>query len=668
MRRVLLAIAALGAVVSPIGDARISGTSPRLLLSSNRTGFDQIYAVGGSTGRLAQLTFGPDGSIAPVPSPDGRRIAFGRIPLAGYDLRDAELWVMRADGSGQRRVLEGHFTSSPAWSADSRRLAYVVRPPFPQAGVHVVRADGSGDRLVAANGTEPAWSPDGRGLLYAQSGLLVVVRNGRARPLVDGTSGAWSPDGRWIAVANAARRRIDIVRPDGSRRRARIASGGDVGRPSWSPGSRRLAFVDSAGAKVADPTTGRVRTVYRAAGLAGVAWSPGGESLAVTSADGLAVVTLRGRVRRLLVPPPFRYGDDGSRLSAPAWTRPPNGVRYRAAEAVPPAILPEELRLRAPVDQLAADGDRLAFSACRSVGLWHPIQRTAEVVRVESPLCTTSFLRVYSLALAGTEVTFATDEGGIQENIDLTTAGVPIAQRHGTRGDGLGIGWAVGHTSLQVFSTFALRCRPGVTPCAFETVSQSIWRVLDPGSAGRCPTFDGRGPCREIARAEGELVPLAVDSDRIVARRADGTIALLAADGTDLLALPFAPGEALGAELAGDDLVVLVEGELRDYDASTGVLLRAWPLPRVPSGGPCGLERGMCGDPALRLEDAARGLAAYVLDGQLHLLRLADGRDVAIAAATAAQLEETGLFYAYAGDPPYPGRIRFVPFERLPLR
>ena len=38
-----------------------------------------------------------------------------------------------------------------------------------------------------------------------------------------------------------------------------------------------------------------------------------------------------------------------------------------------------------------------------------------------------------------------------------------------------------------------------------------------------------------------------------------------------------------------------------------------------------------------------------------------------LAAPTAGELEDSGLFYAYAGDPPWPGRIRFVPFAELPL-
>ena len=66
----------------------------------------------------------------------------------------------------------------------------------------------------------------------------------------------------------------------------------------------------------------------------------------------------------------------------------------------------------------------------------------------------------------------------------------------------------------------------------------------------------------------------------------------------------------------------MLHGQLRDYDASSGTLLNAWPLPDVPSGGGCGSPHPWA-CPTIRLElvDAARGLAAYILD--LALLFLA---------------------------------------------
>jgi hypothetical protein len=66
--------------------------------------------------------------------------------------------------------------------------------------------------------------------------------------------------------------------------------------------------------------------------------------------------------------------------------------------------------------------------------------------------------------------------------------------------------------------------------------------------------------------------------------------------------------------------------------------------------------------------DAARGVAAYALDGELHLLRLSDGAGALVGDASAARFGESGLFYACEGPYAWRGRIRFVPFARLPLR
>jgi hypothetical protein len=61
------------------------------------------------------------------------------------------------------------------------------------------------------------------------------------------------------------------------------------------------------------------------------------------------------------------------------------------------------------------------------------------------------------------------------------------------------------------------------------------------------------------------------------------------------------------------------------------------------------------------LQDAAHGLAAYTLDGRIHLLRLADGHDTTLASGTLAAFTDTGLAYADGA------RIHHVPYDRLPL-
>jgi hypothetical protein len=154
-------------------------------------------------------------------------------------------------------------------------------------------------------------------------------------------------------------------------------------------------------------------------------------------------------------------------------------------------------------------------------------------------------------------------------------------------------------------------------------------------------------------------VPVDVDAYRIVAGGEQATV-VDDANGTQLLSVTVSP---LAAQLAGSDLVILVRGRLLVYDAPTGAQLHAWPLPDVPSGGECASPyygTWECTNARLILEDAALGLAAYVLDGQVHVLRLADGVDTALAAGTLARFADSGLVYANGST------LHFVPFERLP--
>jgi Tol biopolymer transport system component/imidazolonepropionase-like amidohydrolase len=93
----------------------------------------------------------------PVPSPDGRQVAFTVM---------GRLHVAQADGSNPRRITSGDATEAqPAWSPDGRSLAYVAWDGETGA-IFRVPADGSTAprRLTTRNGTflAPAWSPDGR--------------------------------------------------------------------------------------------------------------------------------------------------------------------------------------------------------------------------------------------------------------------------------------------------------------------------------------------------------------------------------------------------------------------------------------------------------------------------------------------------------------------------
>ena len=97
--------------------------------------------------------------------------------------------------------------TSPVWSSDSQLIAYVAGD-----GIHVVRRDGSSDRLIG-RGEGPQWAPKGRTLAflrdetpgtYPATVSAVVWRGGLQGAVTSGpqlSELAWSPDGSWLALA-----------------------------------------------------------------------------------------------------------------------------------------------------------------------------------------------------------------------------------------------------------------------------------------------------------------------------------------------------------------------------------------------------------------------------------------------------------------------------------
>jgi TolB protein len=113
-----------------------------------------VRAFGG--GGLRRLTFtkGDDGVLGddgmPDFSRDGKRIVF-----TSNRVQQAEIYVMSADGSGQRRLTRRPGDDvTPRFSPTGREIAFTTLP----GTVYLISADGSGLRRVTA-GTDPDWKP-----------------------------------------------------------------------------------------------------------------------------------------------------------------------------------------------------------------------------------------------------------------------------------------------------------------------------------------------------------------------------------------------------------------------------------------------------------------------------------------------------------------------------
>jgi dipeptidyl aminopeptidase/acylaminoacyl peptidase len=108
----------------------------------------------------------------PQLSPDGRQVAFVRTttdPATGK--RNADIWVVPADGSAAPRLLIGGDQSenTPRWSPDGRQIAFISTRDG-AAQVYTANADGGTVRKITAlaAGVQPplVYSPDGAMLAF----------------------------------------------------------------------------------------------------------------------------------------------------------------------------------------------------------------------------------------------------------------------------------------------------------------------------------------------------------------------------------------------------------------------------------------------------------------------------------------------------------------------
>ncbi|HET7552894.1 MAG TPA: hypothetical protein VFK04_16490 [Gemmatimonadaceae bacterium] len=180
---------------------------------------------GGSTGTIKTVdlngtvkTIGAVGAYGLYPefSPDGAWVYYARGDF------DFSTYRARADGSADEAlaVTSQPNAVSPSLSPDGKRLVFSTGDWGQLAIVDI--ATGEWSYVNEAMGTSPAWSPDGSRIAYVATGndgarLHTVAPDGSDNHRVGDENSSydvgidWSPDGRWIIARNNSKNRLEII-------------------------------------------------------------------------------------------------------------------------------------------------------------------------------------------------------------------------------------------------------------------------------------------------------------------------------------------------------------------------------------------------------------------------------------------------------------------------
>jgi Tol biopolymer transport system component len=199
----------------------------------------EIYRMEGDGTNPQRITNNAFGDGFPAVSPDGSRIVFdsNRLRTEAEPLNTSDLFLMNADGSGQRALVRG---SSATWSPDGKRIAFHAS------------ASGTGQPI----NTNPGAATTDADIFVVNVEALLA---GRARPenitnnpaAVDDDPD-WSPDARQIVFTshavtdstdNHVTAEIYVVTPDEKGTPTRLTNNADEERaPTWSRDGKRILF------------------------------------------------------------------------------------------------------------------------------------------------------------------------------------------------------------------------------------------------------------------------------------------------------------------------------------------------------------------------------------------------------------------------------------------
>ncbi len=230
-----------------IGASLTSDSGVLATVQGNRTSNIWIVPNGGA-GQATQITYGAAnlaGLAGVAWTPDGR-IVYHSTASGAHGI-----WIMGADGTGQRQLTIGANAGYPAVCPDNRYIVFVSEGAG--RAIWKMDLDGSHPKQLAQGGF-PQCTPDSRWVVYQSGESLWKVPIDGGEPVQLTSPGfAWpaiSPDGKWIA----AQQFIQIDNPISARIAIVPIEGGEpikvfdvsVEMPAlirWSPDGRAVTYL-----------------------------------------------------------------------------------------------------------------------------------------------------------------------------------------------------------------------------------------------------------------------------------------------------------------------------------------------------------------------------------------------------------------------------------------